>query len=608
MAQSGVNYFLSNYSTIFNYQDFWKVNFDFKKRNVIMQNTSGASPLYSGVCNFRSNMLSGVVLNTYDYFRVYGRNDYVSITPSTGLWSNDFSLLFLNINNVSSFFDTASIIFSCLESGDYNGQNVYKGYTIGYNSVGNLFFSYYGKNGQEIFTTDFILNQDQSIYCIKNEDNLTLGSYDFLKQETKSNSFFIDSNYLFEPSKFCLGYYTGNVNLDNLITNNGGTLRYSIDEFLYFTTALYDYDIQIINSGWIANYVPAYTGSGNILTTGITGYSTGQILLGSGITGIGITGTGFLTNQYGVSYTGYLTGQLTGNIYGSGAIPLTGSINTPVLQYIDESVVVNTGFVKSFFNSSLTYLKKIDKSDYTSLLAETGHIDWLGYNNIASFDSTKDKFKIFQQEPLTCWLNGIQIFSGQLITTGSVYNPILILENDYYRTGNYLESTGFYNRSDQLDYLSTTSVNYYNKNFSYTGGNVLTITGAYSGTNTLVSFNGQLLYSGTTGNGGNYVISGNDIVFNQNLYDGNSGTLAIINLDGQFNNNIQNNAYITQSFNNVFNPYYSLVFLNGQKQTPDVDFLFLDANQLLLKSGVFEYKEDNLFNNFNNNDLFFNII
>jgi hypothetical protein len=303
----------------------------------------------------------------YDYFTTYYANNSFSIFPATGLWSESFSLLFLLKKD---FAYTKGIIFNCLETGDYNNENVYKGYCLGFNDTQNLYFQYYSKSGPEILTTDFLLNNDCSVYCIKNENGITLGAYDFFKQKTKTNSFYIDSDFLFEPSYYKLGVSTGNSKLEQY--NNDRAIL--IDEFLYFTTALYDYDIQIINSGWIADYVPAYTGSGNILTTGITGYSTGQILLGSGVTGVGITGTGFLTNEYGISYTGYLTGQLAGNIYGSGVTSLTGIINTPFYNLIDASININSGFVRSFYPNNLTYLKKIDYKDYTCLIGEAGLI------------------------------------------------------------------------------------------------------------------------------------------------------------------------------------------------------------------------------------------
>ena len=396
-----------------------------------------------------------------------------------------------------------------------------------------------------------------------------------------------------------MGYNTWNSNLNSIKDLISQDTNYRIDEFVYFNRALYSQDIQLINSGWIADFASGYTGSGIITTTGVTGYVTGQIILDSGVTGHLVVGTGLFTNEYGVEYTGYTTGYATGYLYGSGVVELTGEILTPEYFYNDPSIVVNSGFVRTFYSAGAVLLKKVDYNDTISLLGETVYIGNLDYNNVGHYDLIKDQFRVFTNDEIIVWLNGLSQFSGNLINTGTIYNPIYVLEKDYYKTGSYLETTGFYDNADYLDYLKIASISYYNNSFNCASGDTITLTGYYSGNNSLVFFNGQYLT-----NSGNYYNSGSNIIFNSALYEGVTGTLAIVNLNNNFINKNDANYYITG--NTTINPNYSLIFLNGQKQIENIDYLYSDKVTFLTYSGLFESKEDTIFDS-NNDNLFFNI-
>ena len=119
MSSSGLNYYLSKYSS-FNYLSYWNVWLDFKNTGTISNSKSGANALYSGVYN-------SAFPTQYDYRNISrsGSNlSYVEISPSTGLWSNEFTLAFLNNKNDSN----RGVLFNCLETGQLNSENVYKGF------------------------------------------------------------------------------------------------------------------------------------------------------------------------------------------------------------------------------------------------------------------------------------------------------------------------------------------------------------------------------------------------------------------------------------------------------------------------------------------------
>ena len=598
MSQSGINYFLENYAS-FSYRDYWKLWLNFKgPTGARINNNSGANLLYSGQLTTSSSYTG--IFTPNDFIRISAQNKTrVAISPSTGLWGDQFSLMFL----VDKTNSGSSILFNCLETGLQNNQNIYKGYTLGYTDGSKLFFQYYNQDGLTTFNTEFSVNKNHSAFMVKNGDSISLGYYDFYKQQSFSNSFAINSEYLFEPSNYYLGFHTGNSRLDKL--NNTGNSEYYLDEFLYFNYPLYDYDIQIINSGFIADFVPAYTGSGIIQTTGITGYTTGTFIISGGITGYGITGTGLFTNEYGVSYTGYASGYLSGNISGSGVINLTGLVNTPNYFLIDESVVINTGYAKTFYPNKISMLRESNSGDYLSLIYETGYIDWLGYNDLGSFDKIENKFKVFQTGNLIVWLNGVAQLSGDRYNAGTIYTPNWIISGDYERTGDYLNSNNFYSPSDILDYrsiiptyflgfpLPETSV------FDYTGG-AFSANFIYRGANTLVFLNGHKIIDGI-----DYSGVGSNISFRSSppLYNGATGKISIVNITGKYLSYNNSGQILTSPTG--FNENYTMLFMNGIKQRENSDFLFTTNSSLIYGSGNFKKKENILLDNYDNIDPFF---
>jgi len=586
MACSGTNFFLSNYSS-FNYESYWKCYFDFKSTGIVSSGVSGASPLYSGI--YHSTSFSPI----YDYRNISKSGNfssYVEISPSTGLWGNQMSLVFLTRKNDSK----NGVLFNCLETGLLNGENVYKGFLLGYSDGSKPFFGYRGKDGFQTYSANFDLTENHLIYFVRDGDNVTLGKYDYFTQEFINNSFSIDGNYLFEPlSGYSIGWKSGNY-FPRQLWNSGNSQV--IDEFMFFNYPLYSTDLEMIGSGWAADRFPQSTGSGIIVTTGITGFLTG-INPVTGITGWGITGTGFYTNQYGISYTGYLSGQLTGTLHQTGVTPLTGIVNTPEYFIVPPYSQVNTGFLRQFYQDYVTFLRSPDNLDFDSISYDTGYIGSPDYKQQAVYDKIQDKFKIFTNNKIISFVNGIAQFSGQKINTGTIYNPIFILERDFSITGNYVDSTGFYNIGDSFWYNEISGLTFYQSNFRYTGGNSVVFTGVCSG-NSMVFFNGQKIQSGL-----DYQVTGKNLIFNTPLYSGASGDLSVISLYGQRREETGNFAW--KQTNTGFNPNYFMLFMNGQWQVKNQDYVTSDAAGMLSGSGIFSVGTSKIFSNFNSTDSFF---
>ena len=578
MSSSGVNYFLNNYAD-FNYTGYWSLYFDFKSTGLVSASKSGASTGYSGVYSASESPV-------YDYRYLSNTGaSYINILPSSGLWSDTFTLIALNQKTDSN----RAILFNCFSSGLINTDNVYKGFIWSYSDGSKPTFYYYGLNGPETFVADFSVDSNHSAYLIKDGNDITLGKYDFLTQTTTNNSFSINSDYLFEPT----GYSIGNNKYNTFPSQLSGNGKQKIDEFIWFRWPLSPYDIRLINSGWAADYVASYTGSGNILTTGITGYVSGTTGI-TGITGWGVTGTGFLTDPYGINYTGYLTGHLTGTIFESGITGLTGLVNTPVYSIVPEGVQINSGFLRQFYKNYVTFLRDTDTLDFDSIYYETGYLDSPNYLQSAAYDDIQEKFKVFQAEQIISWANGVAQFSGTRTNSGTIYNPNWVLDRDYFRTGSYLDSNGFYDDEDNFWYNDMSGVVYYHKDFVAFTGNSITLSTPTSN-NTLLFLNGQRIYSGINWSGSNII----SFAYTTKI----TGDLSVIQLYGQRKDETGNFAW--RSGENYFNPNYTMLFMNGQQQIINQDFLVSDLASMLSGSGIFDINSSLLLNNTNVNDPFF---
>ena len=594
MSSSGVNYYLQNYAS-FDYQSNWKVWFNFKNvsGSTNIPNISGANPLYSGLA-ISSDSLPLNMFRVNDYMTpTTGQNGGVKILPITGLWSNNFSLIFLNKKESIG----KGVIFNSIETGLYNGQNIYRGYRIGYTDSNKPFFEYYTNNGLECLVADFNLPTIHSLNFVKSANSLSIGYYDFLKQKNNVKSFGVNSSYFFEPTgKYQLGYDAGNIADKSFGTNLSGSGKYSVDEFLYFTSSLYDYDIQIINSGFISDYVISTGISGYLLSTGVTGYITGNTTIFSGITGYGITGTGYVTNDFGVQYTGYLSGAMMGVTSGSGIFPLTGLIYTPNIISGSPSIVLNTGYIKESYNSGISFLSNITKKDVIDFVCETGHLHAIKNSQIGVYDIVQKKFKIFDNNPPSLFLNGQLVVSGQKLNNGDIYTPIWSLTDDFYNTGSYVDSLSGYSKDDFLTTFNIgqqIKLNY--KSFSDTGNSSFA---NVTGKNLLVFLNGAKL------NSGDYQFSSNNLVFPNSLYGGiTSGILVVLDVSGNYSYYTGNLGSLNIPKNN---PYYSQIYLNGQKITRDFDYLPISPFSLLNASGIFTNGKHSIYNDSYVQDSFWN--
>jgi hypothetical protein len=608
---TGLLYFLNGFSSI-DQTGTWKIHYNFRSGNIDTTNNlvfsvSGANPLFSGQAG-NSTILS----NTRDVAEFRSQTGYVKILNSTGLNSPNFTHVFLNDKSTNNRW----ILFDSLNTGLLGSQNVYKGYTMGYNDAGNPFFQYYGASGWEVLTADFVPYQYHSLYFKKQNNDVTIGQYNFYNGEITNNSFAVDSTLFFDSSGWFLSKSTGN----NFYSSfNAADTGLRIDDYLYFSTAISEYDINLINSG----FVSYPTGGGTV--TGVTSipFQTG-ILSGVVITGSGQFNqpTGTYIDRFCNVVTGYISLISGVNTSGSGIVYISGNMLVTGVTGVARSIVIDTGLLRSWYPTEISYLRPVDNLDNMSFDFETGRIDGYDYPIRAIFNIVEGEFVV--QSPtgqeINAWANGISIVSGNQLNSGTIYIPVSYLDRDYHRTGQLLDAMDFYSGINNITYRPTAPFFFhYQTGFSHSGGSNQTISwpAAYYNYYPIVTFNGQKLI-GSSGNEAQQgtanvkLNSGSGFLFfsTNPLFSGITGNLYIYFLTGTFAG-VTGSYAATGAVNSGatglrgFNPYHSLVFMNGQLQELDEDYIVTSKTSRLNNSGIFNFASNIIYNNNFSDELFF---
>lgn len=601
MAESGVNYYLDTYSS-FEVEPYWKVWYSFKDvQNGVVPSISGANSSYSGV--YAQNDL----FNTPDYLSLgYGKTG-VGISNITGFDYDAFSLIFL----AQKLNKSGSILFTCAETGTYNGENVNKGFSIGYNDAGNIFFEYYHKGNPRVYTSSFIPYKNHSIYVIKNGQDLILGNYNFISSKTQQDTFSIDDTYILDPQKWYLG--TGQKNDKPKDFYSHKYCDFLLDEFLCFDYPLYQDDIVLINSGFCSNYIDDYyvTGSGLAPSGTPIGMVTGMF---SGVTGSQTIPTGVITDDFGNQYTGYSTILLSGLISGTGIGYSSGDSPFFFEELVTGHIEINTGFLKSMYPSVIVYTRPMDSSDMMHVWTNNTEIKDLDYNSKMYYDVANNVYQIDSTGSIAPFINGLFYNSGQKIISGSIYDPTIIFEGDYFQTGYQLDFTGFFQDQDKGEYRKIESSYYYYVPISHPPlalgepfNSLLFLNGvnlikqAPDDTRPFYDADADYAYKFTAGNNGL-------LVLNTSLLNaiGANSIFSVVYFDYLIDQKTGNSALFDIKSGSIsgFNEFNNFVFLNGQYQHKDTDYLVTDKNSLLDKSGVFSISESTIYNLSNDNDAF----
>lgn len=601
---NAISYFLREQNSIAN--ENCKLYFDFNTNNVsnpYVINLSG-NQNYSGVINsFQSTFwnIADSGLFSGQFVSITGNND-----TGVNIIHNDITFCMV----YEHFSKNGGILISTVETGLYQtydnlgnqiNTGIFKGFNFGFTANNRLFFEYYNNNALEAYTSTFSLSQKSSVFLTIFNNNINLGYYDFFRDTIVEDSFFIESDFLFDYSSVYLGY---NNNLNNTIFYTGQYTGY-IDTFLIFSPSIFNIDITAVNSGIAYTY-----NSGNIeiqdnSITGITGYTSQITGYLTGVTGTVLVPTGVVVNPWGVQFTGYLESGITGLIPQIGNSGLTGVIESIFTTGIaGESLELNKSLINSFGKQVINYLSKISSEDFLELQFFTD--SYTGITNLknikAQYLPYENTFSIPNEnindfDTFIIFANGQLQSSGKSYFTGNGYQSGVAVVNDYILDSK--KNIIFNNQYQETDSIFVDLALFYNtglyiENFYVpSGAGNFTVTG-WSGNLNNIYFNGLKLSEDihyTT------VAPEYDLLFNRAspLYSGATGILSAVRKSSNFN--------ITGTNSNVFmisNKYlYNLseIYKNGIRQTLDTDYLelaFLDTNTGV---GFFDIKEDIIYNN-----------
>ncbi len=457
------------------------------------------------------------------------------------------------------------------------------GYSFGLTESNRLYFQYSDANYPILETSNLMLG-DKNLVCItKGNNTISFYNYDFSEQEIFADEKTINGNY-------CLPSNKANI-AQSLMLHSGFGLNKPfsgyLSEYVILDQRVSPSIFRYLASGLVSDYFETR----NIIASGQINQITGYISGLTGVTGVTgyanvITGSGldpFSTGEYiyyyqNVGLTGYLTTGLK-------LTPQTGNMAFYITGDVSGYLIQNTGLIYSFGYDELSYLRKIDHLDIS--LFRVPQNTFLELNQLGLFDDVTTKFQtkdIYTPEQISLFFNGIcQLYTGYSVT-GNIYGSGIVISGDFVLDGFYINTTGFYNGDDVAIYDAVSGKK-----------TAAILTGVVSGAPVLINknshiffLNGQALISGL-----DYEIVSNNFVWKRNDFSGVSGVIFGQEDSSHFKN-------ITGIFfNNSLRAGWkqNQLFLNGQRQLHQINYLPNSKFDLIKQSGIFEGNLSQVFNN-----------
>jgi hypothetical protein len=578
-------------------------------------------PAITGKTGVNQNFLfSGEILpnagNFWDISGVgYIKNNYIQINNTNNLINFEnfsFICVYENISETGATL-LSTVAQSPIEYFDDFGlpyeDTVNMGFEFGLTANNRLFFEFYDSDGSKVFVSNFDLADKSSVFLNVANKTASFGYYNFLENRIISNNFNFNSQFIFNPTG---GLFIGKNPLSLNSYNYNKQFEGYIEQLLFSSPSIFQYEIENINKSFISNYTPSInffnetfltgiTGSTTgslgeeILLTGflygITGFTTGVLGVETVLTGIEFIETGTYEDDFGNIEIRYEEIQLSGEVIVTGFIPLTGILSLVESGTIPEDVSQESPRLQEFGKNNINLLSKIDDEDFIEIQTITGDFDTNVSKNLTSSYNNVSKNYIFQNIKSApdnvnyiLFANGLLTTSGVGINIGNVYSSnIFISGGDYIQTrkGEFLFSNFDGSHNIFGDLLSGEIIveNHFSKNNS----GILNIPNI----NTYQLFlNGEKLTSGI-----HYPNSFEDLfdILGQDI----SGKLILVPLN--FNQSVT-------GFNNLYNlsnfyTSYSQVYRNGVRQT--LNFDYIENGEFTLNNGraILDIKSNSIYNN-----------
>lgn len=541
-------------------------SFDISGQNPISNNSnySGLSGRLSSVGSFYSTPQSG-------YFT--GQIITVSGVPTGDYWTH----IFINKRLTPS----GGVLFDSFAS----GGGIFSGYQIGFNDNNRLYLESYDNFGPVVYTSNLILAKQNCLAVSRSNNAISFFAYDFNNDLLLSDVHIINGNYLLPSNKFIIGGKSGEPS--HVVGRN--YVGY-LDEYVYISDAIIPSYLKNLMSGFVS-YSQYSVGS----ISGISGIEvTGFSFVPTGLTGIlGYTNTAVSSglDDFGDFYTVYsqvpITGYLTS---GTKVVSLTGLVVDYVTGASGKTFIIDSGYIESFKYDEVSYLRNIDIYDTSNFIKfQSGKRN---VNNLATFDLVNGNFELnesLNDSGVQIYLNGIGQNNVGYAVTGNIYNVGVTISGDYYLDEFSVQSTGIYDYKDIMVYDVISGV----KQRVFVTG--MGVSGQKENvnltSNSLAFLNGVLLTSGYQ-----YIKSGADFIWSSNLLSGVTGAISVFELDKPY---IRSTGTI--NFTGEFPRRASMLYLNGQRQLIDTNYIENSTIDLIGQSGIFDLSVELVYNN---NELF----
>ena len=459
------------------------------------------------------------------------------------------------------------------------GWPVMSGYVIGVTEGNRPYFQSQCENGPQICVSSQIYG-DKTVLAVTKADNVIT----FHQLNTDGGTFSSDA-HIVKPFLENSSYASlGGTSVTSPAVSNLPFRGY-LDEWAFISQSLDVRTLQTLSSGFFYNPslvtpVVDYTGYIGITgydyvvsgITGVTGYSTS-----STITGTDSFGEPMFSNSI-VPLTGYILSGLV-------QIALTGNILVPITgeSYWTISGDANFQF-QNFGRSKISLLKPLSTSDNFYGLGYS-HSMGDGMNQLANFDEIRGQFNISESlhtGDILLFRNGLLLTPAGYGVTGSAYSSGISLSGAYLLTGSQLIFASSTSTQEAVFYdVYYPSFQKYVYDYPFYSGDIIPF--SFSG-KPLLFLNGALQYPNL-----NYSLSGNYGIWRQTSQG------EVIKLDlarpvlDVVLSGIPTGNFVSNS---------SQVFLNGQRQVHQVDYLETTPLSLLKETGLFDFITGRVYNSF----------
>lgn len=470
------------------------------------------------------------------------------------------------------------VLFDSLSTG-----LLWSGYTLGVNDANKLYFESYDQNGYSCRTSNIMLGQRNCVAFVKSDETLSFYAFDAPHNSILSDSFNISAEFT---------RFSQNIAIGRGLDAATYPANAYVDDYVYLSDGLNPSALLALMSGLFSTVV---TGAGPVTSVTrreITGYSTGQYMY-SGVTGYVNIITGSGQNPFGIWEYQYQTVPLTGLIATGAKIvtPLTGDVVYSFTGDATTSVVFDDSLVTGMTLNEVSFIRKLyPSSDRTFLLTSTS-LRTGDLNLVGSYDAINARFQLDDiYTGIQAYLNGQAGFNLGTYPTGIGYYTGYGVSGTYSLTGFYAEAEATFLPSDAFfyDVLPVVSGNGFVWATNPVSGSLQPT--MFISSSQHVFLNGVLLRSGV-----DYNISGGAFRWWTNDYSGASGVLSSCDFPPSANPG-QTGLYFSPS---AFQRTKSQVFLNGQRQLLNLNYIENHTFDLIGQTGLFEMDLSTVYNNSN---------